>query len=91
MPFDMTPNGDGGGGGWNGQDPMTAAMLMIIASLYNAGVRPKNFGPGLDEMINIDIQIKVSPDGKSFALIAARSNRWEQIEVDESEEDDFGD
>lgn len=89
MPFDMTPN-QGGGGGWDGQDPMAAAILRIVASLYHAGVRPNTFGPGMNELINIDIQIKVSPDGKAFELVAARSNRWEQIEVDESE-DDFGD
>lgn len=89
MPFDMTPN-SGGGGGWGGNDPVGQALITLISTLYLSGLRPKNFGPGHLETINIDIQIRVSPDGKGFNLENATANRWEQIEIDDDPDDIVG-
>lgn len=80
MPFDMMQN-NGGGGGDPG-DLLAKALAVVIGSVYGAGARPAHFGPGQNEIVNIDIAIHVSDDGKQFKVEGARLNRWEQIEID---------
>lgn len=80
MPFDMMRNGGGGGG--NGNDLVAKALAVIVSTLFSSGARPKGFGPGENEILNLDIQITVSPDGEEFRIDGARMLRWEQIETD---------
>lgn len=89
MPFDMIQGGGGNGGGDGNM--LVKALSIVIGSIYNSGARSANFEPGQIEVVNLDITIKVSEDGKQFRVESARTNRWEQIEIDPEVEDLIGD